>query len=290
MEAIYRSSPRKFDGAIEPHNSPDQALFFDCKWQQWRTCAAMTDDAGAAERNEYDEDEEDQTPTADDAVLGVDSTTSDESSSASEQVYVNSGNQKKVLYILCCGLLLSDTHKDTPLFSLDTEPWSLMPKTDVPRPMNADFAKEVVRRAEILCMHPTPRPLNWPKTQKIEWLEANPIQDNTDILFLRDEVSRVKHIMEQSLAMEQQQRELLGLSSVSRGGNWRGNVPYPRIIMILTQDNIKVAFLRRADAQSRQELDARNSENRLSPLLSLSLLLLTCTNSTSACLFALTGS
>ena len=250
----------------------------------------MTDDAGAAERNEYDEDEEGQTPTADDAVLGVDSTTSDEFSSASEQVYVNSGNQKKVLYILCCGLLLSDTHKDTPLFSLDTEPWSLMPKTDVPRPVNADFAKEVVRRAEILRMHPTPRPLNWPKTQKIEWLEANPIQDNNDILFLRDEVSRVKHIMEQSLAMEQQQRELLGLSGVSRGGNWRGNVPYLRIIMTLTQDNIKVAFLRRADAQSRQELDARNSENRLSPLLSLSLLLLTCTNSTSACLFALTGS
>jgi hypothetical protein len=82
--------------------------------------------------------------------------------------------------------------------------------------------------------------------------------------FLRGEVIRIKEILERSLAEEQQQRELLGLGGigVSRGGNWRGSVPYLRLILCLTQDDIKFAFLRRADAQSRQELDARNSENR----------------------------
>ena len=130
--------------------------------------------------------------------------------------------------------------------------------------MNVDFAKEVVRRSRILRIHPTPRPLNWPKSQKIEWLEANPVQDSVDISFLRGEVIRIKEILESSLAEEQQQRELLGLggTGVSRGGNWRGSVPYLRLILCLTQDDIKFAFLRRADAQSRQELDARNSENR----------------------------
>ena len=185
-----------------------------------------------------------------------------EFSCASHQVYVDSGNQKKVLFLLCLGLSLSDTN-DAPLFSFETEPWSHLPKTEL-RPVNVDFAKEVVRRSRILRIHPTPRPLNWPKSQKIEWLEANPVQDSVDISFLRGEVIRIKEILERSLAEEQQQRELLGLGGigVSRGGNWRGSVPYLRLILCLTQDDIKFAFLRRADAQSRQELDARNSENR----------------------------
>ena len=67
---------------------------------------------------------------------------------------------------------------------------------------------------------------------------------------MRGEVSRLKAILERLLAAEQQQRELLGLSGrgVSRGGNWRGIVPYLRVIMRFTQNDIKLAFLRRADA------------------------------------------
>ena len=205
--------------------------------------------------------DEEYNETTDD--VGADRT---EFSCASHQVYVDSGNQnKKVLFLLCLGLSLSDTN-DAPLFSFETEPWSRLPKTEM-RPVNVDFAKEVVRRSRILPrIHPTPRPLNWPKSQKIEWLEANPVQDSVDISFLRGEVIRIKEILESSLAEEQQQRELLGVggTGVSRGGNWRGSVPYLRLILCLTQDDIKFAFLRRADAQSRQELDARNSENRLS--------------------------
>ena len=173
---------------------------------------------------------------------------------------MTSGNQKKVLFLFCLGLCLSDTD-DAPFFSFESEPWSLLPKTEM-RPVNADYAKEVVRRSRVLQIRPTPRPLNWPKSQKIEWLQANPLQDYIDIFFLRGEVLRLKETLERSLTEEQHQRELLGLGGVSRGGNWRGYVPYLRVIMCLTQDNIKLAFLRRADTQSRQELDARNPENR----------------------------
>jgi len=173
---------------------------------------------------------------------------------------VTSGNQKKVLFLFCLGLCLSDTD-DAPFFSFESEPWSLLPKTEM-RPVNADYAKEVVRRSRVLHRRSMPCPLNWPKSQKIEWLQANPLQDYIDIFFLRGEVLRLKEILERSLTEEQHQRELLGLGGVSRGGNWRGCVQYLRVIMCLTQDNIKLAFLRRADTQSRQELDARNSENR----------------------------
>jgi hypothetical protein len=54
--------------------------------------------------------------------------------STSEELYIDSGNQKKVLYLLCIGLQ-SD---GTPLFSFEVEPWSLLPKTTTIRPKNTD--------------------------------------------------------------------------------------------------------------------------------------------------------
>ena len=113
----------------------------------------------------------------------------------SHKVYVNSGNQRKVFYLLCLGLSVSDTNND-PLFSLDSEPWCMLPKTGM-RPDNLDFAKDI--------FIPTPRPLNWPKSQKIEWLvQTHPVQDNIDISSRRGEVMRLKEILEQSLGEERQ--------------------------------------------------------------------------------------
>ena len=48
----------------------------------------------------------------------------------------------------------------------------------------------------------------------------------------------------------------------SSGRNWRGPLPYLRVIMSLTQDNVKSLFLTRANVRTRQEIDARNSESR----------------------------
>ncbi len=48
-----------------------------------------------------------------------------------------------------------------------------------------------------------------------------------------------------------QQQTIESLSSTSAGGvsgqKWRGGVPYLRIIMCLTQDNVKSLFLTRAN-------------------------------------------
>ncbi len=100
-----------------------------------------------------------------------------------QQAYKNSGNQKKVLFLLCLELCLSETD-DSPLLLYENKPWSRLPKTEM-RPVNVNIAKEIVRRARLLRIHPTPQPLNWPKAQKIEWLETNPVQGSIDILFLR---------------------------------------------------------------------------------------------------------
>ena len=132
------------------------------------------------------------------------------------------------------------------------------------RPLNADLGKEILRRSEVLPIIPTPRQLKWSKSLKFQWLQANPIRHATDISWLRSEVLRVKEVLERTAAEQQQQQQLLGLGGLgaSRGGQWRGSVPYLRLILCFTEDDIRHAFLTRARARSRQELDARSSENR----------------------------
>jgi hypothetical protein len=51
----------------------------------------------------------------------------------SQEVYVDSGNSKKVLHLLCIGLT-ADNNNNAPLFSFDREPWSALGKTSVVRP------------------------------------------------------------------------------------------------------------------------------------------------------------
>ena len=214
--------------------------------------------------------------------------TYDNGTCVSQQVYIDSGNEKKVLYLLSVGLYgrstsgvddsddssrssCADEEEDKPLFSFDDEPWSLLPKT-VMRPQSKDYVTEIVRRATLFAISPLPRPVNWPRTRQIEWLESHPIKDQADIAFLTAETLRLK----QMLLRRAREQQVLpsdlagggGSTDTSGGGynrggsNWRGIVPYLRLIMCFTQDNIKAAFLRRADAPSRAELDARNSERR----------------------------
>ncbi|KAI2512413.1 hypothetical protein MHU86_2075 [Fragilaria crotonensis] len=65
-------------------------------------------------------------------------------------------------------------------------------------------------------------------------------------------------------AQQQQQEtcELVAANTSNIGGRWRGSVPYLRVMMCLTQDQVKALFLTSADVQTRQELDARHSERR----------------------------
>jgi hypothetical protein len=161
-------------------------------------------------------------------------------------------------YCSSCPLVfLITTHLS---FFLDKEPWSTVPKTEFRAPKNCDFVKEVRRRAKAFKVTPLPRPTNWTRSQIIKWLETNPVSEPSDVDFLVSEVSRVHDVYQR---MRSEQRDIRN-SSAGRGrtGHWRGNVPYMRIIMTLTQDNVKCLFLTRANSRSRVELDARNPDVR----------------------------
>jgi hypothetical protein len=66
------------------------------------------------------------------ATLPAEST-EDEALCPCQKAYRESGNEKKVLYLMCIGLQCNDV----PLFSFETIPWSLLPKTSL-HPKNTD--------------------------------------------------------------------------------------------------------------------------------------------------------
>lgn len=190
----------------------------------------------------------------------------------SEQLYIESGNDKKVLYLLSIGLLEEgENHEQqAPLFSFDQQPWSKLPRSSAICPRNNEYVSEIVRRAELFCIVPPPRPRNWTRPQIMEWLAGNPISNEADVAFLRNEVHRVRGVWERKLQQRlvpmQDESSLVvaasGGRSRSGGSYWRPNLPFLRVIMCLTQDNVKSLFLTRANALSRQQLDGRNSDTR----------------------------
>ena len=72
------------------------------------------------------------------------------STSDSERRYIESGNDKKVLYLLCIGLYpRPDTNNEKPLFSFEEKPWSSnVSSSSLIRPKNKDYmVDKIVRRA-----------------------------------------------------------------------------------------------------------------------------------------------
>ena len=171
-----------------------------------------------------------------------------------EMTYVSSGNGKSALYLLSIGLTKNSS--SDPLFCLDAEPWSRLPKSTL-RPSVIDFDKEIGRRSKSLNINPKPRTKNWTNSQRVEWLQENPLTDYGDIAFLRREVRRVGEVLIRRVV------ESNGVNGVGgKKAHWRGPVPYLRIIMCLTETNVKRLFLTRSDSVTRPEFDARNSQSR----------------------------
>jgi hypothetical protein len=89
------------------------------------------DNAAVLSAYEEDEDEEEGIPGEQGACC------------LSQQLYIDSGNKKKLLYLLSIGVRDNNTE---PLFSFDKEPWSHLPKTSFMCPRNSDFVSKIARR------------------------------------------------------------------------------------------------------------------------------------------------
>jgi hypothetical protein len=246
------------NGRLSPSCSTPQRIHRAFNVQSCRLLVQLLlHDAECLSKMSSHSNNEDETNSAGDEVTRA------QGSCISEQIYIQSGNDKKVLHLLSIGLTDNNNNsKEEPLFSLDQEPWLKLPKSSIIRPRNNDYVHEIARRANLFHIIPAPRPKNWTRAQTLEWLERNAISNEADVAFLRNEVRRLRRVFERQM-QEQQESLVVGSGgSGSNNGSWRGSVPYLRVIMCLTQDNVKALFLTRANSQSRQQLDARNSNNR----------------------------
>jgi hypothetical protein len=109
--------------------------------------------------------------------------------SNAQKVYLESNNSRKQLFLMCVGLMDGGSS----IFDLEAEPWNTIKKRDI-KPTRSEYAGEVRWRGNLLSTGIL-KTANWSATKCFEWLEAHPLTDETDILFLKNEVHRVKAII-----------------------------------------------------------------------------------------------
>jgi hypothetical protein len=112
-----------------------------------------------------------------------------------DDVYIDSGNNKKALHLLSIGLT-ADNNDNEPLFLFDRAPWSVLAKISDMHPWTTDYVNEIVRRANLYHIALLPRPSNWTREQTMEWPERNPVRDLADIDFLRNKVARLRNVLD----------------------------------------------------------------------------------------------
>jgi hypothetical protein len=177
--------------------------------------------------------------------------------SAAEEHYNVNGYGVKAVVAMSIGLLNDDN--SGPLVDVANPPWSTLAKKEVKLSV-LDLRAEIARRSPADA---TPRCGNWrvPRCQK--WLQDNPITQTGDVAFIRKVVQST--IEECNKAMEEV-AVVVPAAAAPTTAQWRGNLPYLRLIMCLVgDDTIRHAYLHRGDAMSRTELDARNSDDVREP-------------------------
>ena len=173
-----------------------------------------------------------------------------------ETAFLLNSNSIKMLCAMCIGILLDD--KGSSLFDINDNKYSKKKKEI--KPSKSDLSAEVDRRIEAFGLEERPRVKNWSNTQLTDWLTAHPITGEHDVAFLKRAVADFtrKIVRDQEEAQELHQQQQVQEAS----GNWRGKLPHLRLILCLLEDDIRMAYLHRADAMTRAQLDARNSDTR----------------------------
>jgi hypothetical protein len=171
----------------------------------------------------------------------------EEDAGAAKEHYINSGNNKKILAVLAVGL---QKENGAPLFDFDSPPWNSQKKGEL-KPARSDLQSEIERRAKEKQLSPSPRPKNWNIEQCHKWLCSNPIDEEKDVKFIKLGVARLE-----ALLLSPQD------DTQTSGSQWRGHLPYYRLLLVFTDDEIRRAYLNRANVLSREQIDARKSDVR----------------------------
>jgi hypothetical protein len=197
-------------------------------------------------------DGEEGIPMYEESYIDVDTENEEDEAklSAAELHYNKNGYAVKTVVAMAIGL--PNDAGDGPLIDVMLPPWSTLAKKST-KLVAAELREEIIRRGP---KDAPPRCGNWNLTRCRNWLVANPIKEAGDVAFI---CKIVQTTIDDSKAVAEE-AIVPALAKITLPGQWRGNLPYLRLIMCLVEDDtIRHAYLHRGDALSRTQLDARYS-------------------------------
>jgi hypothetical protein len=164
--------------------------------------------------------------------------------------YQNNNNLLRILVTMYRGLKNKD---GSDLVDLDKDPWASL-KNSMYRPNLSEWRNEIRRRARIniatkqaakVSKKDNPSPNQWTITKWQQWLEAFPITNPSDVIFLCSEMQVWLKVT--AAAVEQRRSEEQRLQNHDDGNNWYGNNPILCLIHTLDEMEIRHAYMGRHD-------------------------------------------
>ncbi|CAB9530620.1 unknown protein [Seminavis robusta] len=178
----------------------------------------------------------------------------DDGLTACERVYRNKNNSQPDLLSMCIGLKTADNTRWLADFENDDLYKDLPQRSSFcPKVMNLKI--EIRRRAKQLGAAVRCSALLRP--QCIAWLKNNPIQDVRDIAFLRLEEAKTYRVLEE----QKEERDAAAANRLANS-NWNVHKPWLRLYMAMCHDAAREALMMDGQVMNREELDARNSDER----------------------------
>ena len=172
---------------------------------------------------------------------------------SAESIYLTSGNNKGVLFAMAMGA--EDSEGDT-LADLETDEIFINYKGKKRReftPSRAVMANERKRRKEA-SGHTGKVGMSTPRNLLKIWLDANPIENERDLTFIRGEVMKFKTTLNDFNTRKVQ------LGSPGEKGNWRGDAPWLRLIhATLEDDQSRLLYQKSFEIPTREQMDGRHN-------------------------------
>jgi hypothetical protein len=166
-------------------------------------------------------------------------------------LYEEQENSKQLLLAMCIGLTSPTGRK---LGDCDEEPYKSVKSVRSVHPSLAQLREEMIRRAADRGMGEL-RKKTAPKPACLSWLQQHPEENPLNRAWLmREEEQYYRSLTKGTEEREEQDK--------SASSNWNSWEPFVRFYSILCRDEIRTALLSKDDTLPRQEMEARNHDDR----------------------------
>ncbi|CAB9512535.1 hypothetical protein SEMRO_541_G163160.1 [Seminavis robusta] len=171
-----------------------------------------------------------------------------------ERYYKCGGEKAADLMAMCIGLKTFDLREAG---NVDVEPYCSMKLKKKVTPTQKHFCEEIRRRCILEGLVPGPKCGNWEKKKCVAWLQAHPLDNKNDRAFVIAEERKLFDMVTKSDLEKEDKSE-----KKEKASPWVDTQPYIRLIECMLDDSIRESFLEMHRLGDREELDARNSEDR----------------------------